>query len=208
MAQPALLAAEDSELPLVLREDFENGADRFRPFDDDVWRLELQDGGHVYSQYKKETSFEPPHRSPYLISLLSDQQVETFDLKVRVKSTHADYGHRDVCLVFGYQDPAHFYYVHLGKEMDDHANQIFVVDDAPRIKISQTTTNGTPWDDAWHTVRIHRDSESGAIAVYFDDLEQPVMTANDKRFTWGQIGLGSFDDTSQWDDLDLYGQAK
>ena len=37
-------------------------------------------------------------------------------------------------------------------------------------------------------------------------MKQPVMTAQDKTFSWGQIGVGSFDDTSQWDDIKLYGK--
>ena len=41
--------------------------------------------------------------------------------------------------------------------------------------------------------------------LYFDDMENPIMTANDKTFTWGQIGVGSFDDTADWDDLKLHG---
>ena len=35
----------------------------------------------------------------------------------------------------------------------------------------------------------------------------PVMTATDRTFGWGQIGLGSFDDTGFWDDIRLYGEV-
>lgn len=200
------LTAAEPELPQVVHEDFEQGAERWQPFDAEVWRLESMDGSQVYSQFKKQTNYRPPHRSPLLIALLKDVYVSDFDLRLRVKSTHPDYGHRDACIVFGYQDPAHFYYVHLGKQMDDHANQIFIVNDAPRVKISTKTTAGTPWDDQWHDVRIVRRTEDGTIAVYFDDMENPVMTAEDKHFLWGQIGLGSFDDTTAWDNVTLHGR--
>jgi hypothetical protein len=119
-------------------------------------------------------------------------------LEAKVRSTHPDYGHRDVCLVFGYQDPSHFYYVHLGKQADDHANQIFIVNEAPRTKISLTSTDGTNWDDQWHHVKVVRRAADGAIEVYFDDMEKPVMTARDKTFLTGRIGIGTFDDTSDW----------
>ena len=33
------------------------------------------------------------------------------------------------------------------------------------------------------------------------------MVAEDKTFTWGKIGLGSFDDTSAWDDLRIQGHV-
>ncbi len=32
------------------------------------------------------------------------------------------------------------------------------------------------------------------------------MTAVDKNFTWGQIGIGSFDDTGRFDNLVLRGK--
>jgi hypothetical protein len=126
-------------------------------------------------------------------------------LDARVLSTHPEYGHRDVCLVFGYQDPAHFYYVHLGKKADERANQIFIVNAKDRAKISLTSTDGTDWDEKWHLVRIVRKTADGTIEVYFDDMAKPVMTARDTSFAWGQLGIGSFDDTSDWDDIKLYG---
>jgi len=123
----------------------------------------------------------------------------------RVRSTHSDYGHRDAVVFFGYQDPAHFYYVHLGKQADEHANQIFIVNAADRKKISITSTSGTNWDDNWHTVKIVRKPTDGTIEIYFDDMTKPVMTASDKTFAHGRIGVGTFDDTADWDDIVLKG---
>ena len=31
------------------------------------------------------------------------------------------------------------------------------------------------------------------------------MVAKDTTFTWGQVGLGSFDDTGDWDEFELRG---
>jgi len=193
-----------SEMSLLVEEDFEKGADRWQPTDPKAWKVIEQDGDHVYSQHGK-SKYKPPVRSPHNISLLKDVIVGDFVLKAKLQSTIRDYGHRDMCLFFGYQDSSHFYYVHLGKKTDDHANQIFIVDGKPRTKISTKTTSGTPWDDQWHQVMIVRTVDSGVIQVYFDDMTKPVMTAKDKTFTWGQIGIGSFDDTGNWDDIKLYG---
>jgi hypothetical protein len=193
-------------LPLLLAEDFEKGADRWQPTDREAWRVSEGRGGKVYDQFVKHSKYEPPHRSPFNFALLKDAAVGDFALTAKVRSTVADYGHRDACVIFGYQDKAHFYYVHLGKKTDDHANQIFIVNDKPRTKISTKTTAGTPWDDEWHDVKIVRRVKEGTIEVFFDDMKTPVMTATDKTFTAGQIGLGTFDDTSQWDEVKLYGQ--
>ena len=197
--------AEKDALPLVYESGFEKGADDWQPTDSNAWKVKKTDQGNVYSQFKKNSKYKPPHRSPYNISLLKDVLVGDFELTARVLSTHPDYGHRDVCLFFGYQDPAHFYYVHLGKKADDHANQIFIVNAKPRTKLSLKSTKGTNWDDKWHDVKIVRSVKDGKIEVFFDDMKKPVMIANDKTFTWGRIGLGSFDDTGDWDDVRLRG---
>lgn len=194
-----------NRLPVVFADDFEKGADHWQPSDSTAWKIKKTDSGSVYSQFKKRSNYKPPHRSPYNLSLLNDVLVGDFVLTVKVLSTHPDYGHRDVCLFFGYQDPAHFYYVHLGKKADDHANQIFIVNDAPRTKISTKTTPGTDWDDRWHQIKIVRRAKTGVIRIYYDDMKEPIMTAKDTTFTWGQVGLGSFDDTGDWDDFQLRG---
>ena len=194
------------ELPIVAKEDFESGADKWDAKDAAGWKIEKDGDNAIYSQFEKKSAYKPPHRSPFHVALLKDVTVGSFVLTAKVKSTHPDYGHRDACLFFGWQDPAHFYYVHLGKKTDDHANQIFIVNDAPRTKISTQTTPGTDWDDNWHNVKIVRDAQNGSIEIYYDDMTTPIMKASDKTFAWGQIGLGSFDDTSAWDDIELRGK--
>ena len=82
------------------------------------------------------------------------------------------------------------------------------MDGSPRKKISTTTTDGTPWEDGkWHQVKVVRTVADGKIAVYFDDMESPVMTATDKSFTSGQVGIGSFDDRGMWDEVVVRGKA-
>ncbi len=195
-----------AELPLLVQEDFEGGSVRWQPTDTNAWKVVTTPQGKVYSLFR-QSDYKPPHRSPLNFSLLKDVVVGDFALDAKVQSTVKDYDHRDMVLVFGYQDPAHYYYVHFGKKTDDRANQIFIVNDAPRIKISTKTTPGTPWDDAWHHVKIVRSVADGKIEVYFDDLRNPAMTATDKTFAWGQVGVGSFDDTGNYDDVMLRGVA-
>jgi hypothetical protein len=198
-----------AELPLVFEDDFEQGADKWKPTDDAAWKIVDGRAGHgkAYALFQ-QSKYKPPHRSPVNIALVKDVQVTDFKLEADVLSTAREYPHRSMTMFFGYQDPAHFYYVHFGKRTDDHANQIFIVNDAPRIKISTKTTPGTNWDDHWHHVKIERNVASGDIKIFFDDMNEPVMTAVDKTFTWGQVGVGSFDDVGNWDDVKLWGVKK
>jgi hypothetical protein len=192
------------KLPLVFEDDFEKGADRWQPTDAAAWKVVKTDKGHVFSQFQ-QSKYKPKYRSPFNIALVKDLHVADFVFEAKVLSTVKDYGHRDACLFFGYQDPDHFYYVHLGKQTDDHANQIFIVNGDARTKISTKTTPGTNWDDKWHHVKIIRRVGDGVIEVYFDDMKNPVMTAKDATFTWGRVGVGTFDDTANWDDVRVYG---
>ncbi|MCA9062801.1 MAG: hypothetical protein KDA96_07075 [Planctomycetaceae bacterium] len=192
-------------MKLIYSHDFEDGnIERYQPTDATAWKLAETDGNKVYSLTKKKSDFEPPVRSPYNRSLIRDLKVRSFVLDVRMKSTHPDYGHRDLCLFFGYQDDSHLYYVHFGRKTDDHANQIFIVNEQPRTKISTKTTPGTEWTDDWHRGRIIRNADTGEIRVYFDDLSTPVMTATDRTFAEGLVGFGSFDDIGDFDDIRLY----
>ncbi len=198
-------AQEQASLPELVREDFEKGADRWAPTDPAAWKLvETPKGGRAFAQFQK-SKFNPPHRSPLNFALLKDVTVGDFVFEAKLQSTIKDYNHRDMCFIFGYQNPAHFYYVHLGKKTDDHANQIFIVNGADRKKISTKTSEGTNWTDEWHAFKLVRNVATGKIEVYFDDMKTPVMEAVDKSFEWGQVGIGTFDDTGNWDDVILRG---
>jgi len=190
--------------PLVYSTDFDSNLDHWE-LSDDGWKLAKNGERHVLSQFRKKSSFEPAVRSPFHRAILKSHELSDFQLDVKVLSTHPPYGHRDVCLFFGYQSPTQFYYVHLGELTDPHCNQIFIVNNQPRVSISRTTTKGTPWDDRWHHVRIIRKVATGQIAIYFDDMENPAMTAIDKTFSQGRVGLGSFDDTADWAEFRLKG---
>src|SRR5437868_7461738 len=110
LALPAGGSAGDKQTqdwPVLLKEDFEKGADRWQPADPSGWKIEALDGNHVFHQFKKESNYKPPHRSPFHMALLKDIRVSSFQLDAKVKSTVKDYAHRDVCLFFGYQDAAH-----------------------------------------------------------------------------------------------------
>jgi hypothetical protein len=201
------IANAGDKLPLVFEDNFDKGDERWQPTDPKAWKVVKTDKGSYYSQFA-QSKYKTLHRSPFNISLVKDLKVTDFVLEAKAMSTAKDVPHRDMCMFFGYQDPAHFYYVHMAKASDDHANQIFIVNGADRVKISTKTSKGTPWDDKWHNLKIVRTIATGAIEIYWDDMKTPIMTATDKTFLWGQVGIGSFDDTGHWADVKVYGNLK
>jgi hypothetical protein len=196
------------KLPLVFEANFEEGTlDAWQATDAEAWRIEDGHGRKVLALYK-QSKYQPEVRSPLNINLIKNVVVGSFVLELKMHSTTKDYGHRDMCLFFGHQDPSHFYYVHIANQSDAHANSIFLVDAKPRVSIAKTRTEGTKWDDDWHTVRLIRDVDEGTIEVFFDDGTEPIMTAFDHSFKWGKLGVGSFDDTGQFDEIRLWGRKK
>ena len=198
IASQLLVVADE---PTVLFEDdFSNGIDRWEMLDPETWRATDHDGAKGIEITERESAYEPPVRSPGHVALIKDLELESFEITFRVRSTKDTGNHRDCCVFFNYQDDQHFYYVHLGAKPDPHSGQIMIVKEAPRLAMTKNERL-TPWDDEWHTVRVRRDVDSGTIDVFFDDMENPHMQVNDKTFKKGRIGIGSFDDLNEFDDV-------
>ncbi len=202
---PAALTETLNDLPLVFFEDFESGTDRWTQTDPNAWKLIDQEGNHAYSQYQ-QSKYEPPVRSPLNIARVKDLTVSDFVAQARMEQTGREYGHRDMCVFFGYQDASHFYYAHIATAADDAAHSIHIVNGAPRAPIVLERTKGADWGTGYHDVRLVRDVSTGSIEVFFDDMNKPVMRAVDKTFGAGGIGFGTFDDTGNLDDVIIWGR--
>ena len=195
------------DLPLIHKDDFESAAaaKAWFPTDPEKWTIDDQAGNHVLHLHGK-SNYNPPFRSPHSITLLKDKILGDFVLTAKVKTLQTSRGHRDMCIFFGWQDPSHFYYVHLGELVDPNSSQIFIVKEAPRTPVTEKNSGGIPWKDGvMHDVKLVRRVADGLIEVYFDDMETPKKVAHDKTFQWGMIGLGSFDDLGLWDDVEIRG---
>lgn len=167
------------------------------------YTTEASTGGSL--ELVRKANYEPEVRSPFSIALIKGKQFGSFVLEADIMQTGREYGHQDMCFIFGFQDPSHFYYSHISRSMDDHANQVFIVNAAPRTKISTRTNQGNNWrNGSWHKLRIERMLETGKIRIFFDDMQNPIMEATDTTFGVGSIGFGSFDDTGKIDNIRIW----
>ena len=209
----SLLGAEPSPAPalppgfkLVYQENFSNprAVSEWAFSDPKAWRFQTTNNQGALELFK-QSEYEPAVRSPVNIALLADKTFADFVLETDLLQTGKEYGHRDMCVYFGFQNPTNFYYVHLASAADDHAHNIFIVNGKPRVKIAEKTTAGVQWgNNSWHKFRLVRRPSTGAIEVYFDDLTAPLMVAHDKTFSKGAIGFGSFDDTGMIDNIRIW----
>lgn len=191
-------------MPLVFTEDFEKSTERWETTDKEAWSISEDDkGNHAFGLNKQKSNYEPKVRSPHNIALIKDLQLSELAIVYRVKSTKDTGNHRDCCTFFNHQDAEHFYYVHLGARPDPASGQIMIVNNEPRRPLTKNEKL-VPWDDDWHTVKIVR--KNGNIRVYFDDMKKVHMQAKDETFGKGRVGIGSFDDMNDFDDIRVYGK--
>lgn len=189
---------------LLYRQNFDK-ADALKDFamtDAKAWRLSPTNA----LELTKQSQYKPIVRSPVNIALIADKVFEDFVLEADLIQTGREYGHRDMCIFFGFQTPTNFYYAHIATAADPNAHNIFIVNGKPRTNIAKKTTKGVNWGlGVWHKVRLERKIANGSIRVFFDDMSEPIMVAEDKTLGAGHIGFGSFDDTGMVDNIRIWG---
>lgn len=143
-----------------------------------------------------------PVRRPAAVAVLPFRPVERASIRAEVRSTALPtVRQRDLQIVFGYESPTRFYYVHLSGVTDAVHNGIFLVHDADRRRIDDGTAAPQLTDTEWHRVRVERDGDTGWIEVYLDGATTPALRARDTTIRSGRVGVGSFDDTGEFRDI-------
>ena len=199
------------DLPLLASYDFENGsATGLSPKDDTRWRIVEEDSSMVYTLLEPGVFGEI--RAPSAWSVIADYAVGSFEFTGRLKChTEPETLARDLLVIFHFQDPTHFYYVHFSATSDGLHNIIGLVNGADRVKINREPAGETVFrltDMAWHDFKVTYDSETAEIQAFLDDMDVPIITASDSTLRSGLVGVGSFDDTGSFDDLRLAGEIE
>ena len=131
-----------------------------------------------------------PIRRPAALAIFKTDPLKRVTLKVELRSTAPqDVIRRDLNLIFGYESPSRFYYVHLSGITDDVHHGIFLVADADRRRIDDGKGRPRLKDQNWHRVRLERDGATGRIEIYVDRSKAPVLEASDTTIRTGRVGL-------------------
>ncbi|RYD80477.1 MAG: hypothetical protein EOP84_11990 [Verrucomicrobiaceae bacterium] len=195
-----LVYSQDFSKPEALQE--------FTFTDPSAWKITTVDGKSAL-ELTKQSAYKPPFRSPVNIARLTGKKFGDVIIEAECLQTGREYGHRDMVFVYGYQSPSQFYYTHIATAADDHAHNCFIVNNAARVKFAKSTTKGVDWGlNVWRKVRIERKASDGTVRVFFEDLKEPIMVAEDKSFGPGEIGFGSFDDTGKITNIRVYAPAE
>ncbi len=208
IASPAGGAEPGSRIPaefkLLFEESFDAPAsiERFEFSDAKAWRWSDQGktGGAI--ELHKQSEYKTTHRSPFNLAMIRNTDFGDFVMELDMKQSGKEYGHRDMCLYFCFQEPQKFYYTHLATSPDANAHNIFIVNDAPRKSFAPISPKGIDWGNDWQHIRLER--IGNAIRVYYNDLDHPVLAADHDAFNHGSIGFGSFDDVGLMDNVRIW----
>ena len=145
---------------LVYEQKFDGAAalQDFRFTDPAAWRF-AQTNDTAALELVKQSQYKPIVRSPVNIALIADKLFGDFVLEADLIQTGKEYGHRDMCLFFGFQSPTNFYYTHIATAADPNAHNVFIVNGAPRKNFASRR-----WQSASaFTCRWLRRSQSGWV---------------------------------------------
>jgi hypothetical protein len=185
---------------ISFHDDFESGSlEAWQMPHAEDWEILAEDQNHFLHMKRSREPGVP--RRPLQFALLAKVKVGSFDFQTRVRREG-----RSMILVFNYVDTLHFYYVHLSGDratQEPVHNGIFIVNGGPRKRISGIEAPPALPDRAWHQVRLVRDVPTGSVEVFVDRDSQPLFSVADRTFGCGQIGIGSFDETGDFDNIQL-----
>lgn len=168
------------------------------PYAED-WVVRAEGANHFLHMLRNREPGVP--RRPLQFARLRKANVGSFAFETRIRRAG-----KSMIVVFSYVDTLHFYYTHLssdrGTEQPVH-NGVFIVNGEPRKRIAGTEAPPALPDREWHKVRVVRDVPAGSIEVFVDGQKTPRFSVVDRTFTCGQIGIGSFDETGDFDEINL-----
>ena len=190
----------------TLRTDFSEGFGPWEYLDSGEWLI-VEVAGNSIARLNKAGEQQLPVRRPTAYCLLSGQVWTDTQITLRAKTLESDLVvNRDISIIFGYVDDTHFYYAHISSNSDDAFHNIIMkVKGTERETIDLEVLPEPRLTGGWHTLRVEHD-KSGAIRVYVDDFESPLMTAQDTDYPAGSVGFGSFDDRALFDDVIITGK--
>lgn len=147
-----------------------------------------------------EPPAEPVRRAANVL-LLPSPAVESFSLEFDAKTPLPDHKGADVIVVFGYQDPHHYYYAHISNDSDDRFHHIIMKVDGSQRTRTLVDNEQAPLpvlNGKWQKIRLTRAS-NGRIEIFVDDMPEPTLTTDDSEWLKGRVGIGTFNDPAQFD---------
>lgn len=103
----------------------------------------------------------------------------------------------DFALVFNYQDSSNYYYAIVNETNDTNTHGIFKVVSGVGSELADFGSANTITSDTDYTLKVARNGSS--IIAYIDGVQ--VASTTDSNFTDGYVGVGTKNDSAEFDNL-------
>jgi hypothetical protein len=184
----------------------DHGVEDWTAYGGGNWIISTEkDRGNVLHLQKSGPIPQTPLRRPANLLLLPAAPQGPFTLDLDVRTLQMKEKGADICLFYAVQDEVHYAYVHLSNDSDGKVHQVIMNVDGTaktRTRIHQEKKPPPSLTGEWQHVRLIRDND-GNVQVYVDDMTTPVMTTQNSPAIPGRIGIGSFNDRAQFDNITL-----
>ncbi len=171
--------------------------DNYTELNPSRWSVE-EDGGDLRYFLRTSDYDALPGSRMGEYALVNDRTYSDFTMSVSAKSAE-DFdtnAKADICLVFGWQNDNNYLYLMLNS--DESENMLFRVVDGVREELGSAA--GTSIEaDTYHQIELTR--EGNQVAVRLDGTER--MVVDDPMPVGGAVGIGSFNDSVYFDDIEV-----
>ncbi len=146
---------------------------------------------------------KPGPRRPAQFALMEMPAARQVTLDADVRPTK-----RSLMIVYAYQDPAHFNYVHFSTDTAMKQvvhNGVFHVYGGERVRISPATGAAAfSAINQWFHIRVNWDGRIGEVQGFVDGVALPALHAVDLSLSKGKVGIGSFDETGDFKNVTVF----
>ena len=189
--------------PPCITDHFEAGvADEWTPLTPGRWQVSSDAGSLRY--FLNTTDYDSPDGIRMgETSLASSGPWGDFTFECLAKSADAAIGSdaADLCIAFAYQDSDSYYYVNFNSAPG--LTQLHRVHDGNLVTLATYNQATFISDGNYHTLRVERTGNQ--IRAFFDGGQ--LFAVNDSFFGPGQLGVGSYNDSGYFDDVQIAGDA-
>jgi hypothetical protein len=172
-------------------------------FDPSDWKIEDENGTPVLRLLTGREPLPGPRR-PFQFALADTPDYRQVTVEADIRPTK-----RSCIIVFAYRDKAHFDYAHLSSDTAAKQpvhNGIFHVYGGERVRISSEAGPASfPAINRWYHVKLVHDGKTGTVDVTVDNNAVPALHAVDLSLKGGKVGLGSFDETGDFKNVQISG---
>lgn len=160
------------------------------------WKV-TEDSGSPMLQLLVGREPAPGPRRPGQFALMEMTPVSQVTMEADVRPTK-----RSLIIVYAYQDPAHFDYVHFSVDTAVKQavhNGVFHVYGGERVRISARDGAAAFGSiNRWFHIKVQWDGSTGEVRGFVDGQAVPALHAVDLSLTKGRVGIGSFDETGDF----------